>query len=100
MNKENKKTEKKVEIKEGKKLEAKKLLPLKKRKKLKKILLQVLRMLTQLLTIQLFQLPMKVEMLFRGHLLGQKVLKAQESQRHTQHRLQLTMQVQKLLSKD
>jgi hypothetical protein len=100
MNKKNEKTEKKIETKEVKKVEVKKTTSFKKKKKIKKILLQVLHMFTQLLIIQLYQLLMRVEMLFHGHQLVQKVLKDQESQHHTQHRLQLTTQAQKLLSKD
>ena len=56
-------------------------------------------MFIQLLIIQLFQLQMKVEMLFLGLLLEQKVLKVQENQHHMQLKLQQMMLEQKLLNK-
>ena len=52
-----------------------------------------------LLIIQLFQLQMKVEMLFHGPLLEQKALKDPENPHLTQHKLQQMMLEQKPLNK-
>ena len=82
MNKKNEKTEATVSDKKV----LKKLVLLKRRKKLRKIFLLGLHMFIQLLITQLFQLLMKMEMLFHGLRLEQKVLKVQENQLHTLHK--------------